>query len=1116
MKCPSCEAENRNDAKFCNECGQRLEIVCSSCGAINRGGSKFCNECGCSLEKLEETQATDTCIESERKHVTILFSDLSGYTAMNEMLDPEEVREIMSQLFGEITETISTYGGQIEKFIGDAIMAVFGIPKIHEDDPIRAIKAATEIHAIVDSFSPKIESKIGRKLTMHTGINTGLVVTGEADHDKRKHGLTGDAVNLASRLEGLANSGEILVGEDTYKQAAGFFNFEPLDPTAVKGKADLVKAYKVISQKDESAQIRRLHDKRADLIGRSVEFGKFEEALELLTNEQKGSVIALSGHAGTGKSRLVEEFRSSLNLENVQWLEGHAFPYSQNVSYFPLIDLLTKAIQIQEADPRDVIREKVENSIPMLLGEETHLTPYIGSLFSLSYPEIEDVSPEHWKNELYKAIKKVIVSLAQRSPLIIFLEDLHWADPSTLELIRLILPDLSHPVLFICTYRPTISLFTSHQISNMVSPYHEIQLQDLSPSDSQLMVESLLKTKSIPLNFKLFIQDKIEGNPFYIEEMINSLIESGILISEEGQWRLTRTINDSDISSTIHGVVSGRVDRLENDAKQILQEASVIGRSFLYQILEKISELKNNVDRNLWGLERLDLIKAKAIEPELEFIFKHALTQEVVYNGLLKKDRKTIHERIGIVIEQIFQDRLPEFYETLSYHFKQGHSDLKAVEYLVKSAEKSMGRSAVEESHQYYLEAYQILVNKQNRTKGEDTTLIDLLNKWSNVYHFRGDFREHAKIISKHKDLAESLDDEATKGMFYAWIGNCDLQRGKHHEALRYLQKALSIGEKTGDLRIIGYSCCWISTTLGDLGNIRDATQYGERALKICEQLPSDFYLYFRSYMAVGFAYVCKGYIKKVHEIGSSFLDKGKRNSNIRFIGGGYLILSIAYHQGGDIESAIESLKKEIQIVQDPHMLITSRSLLGTIYAILGQVEKAEAILQKVISDIHFLGYERTWPLAYGGLGMVTIAGGNMRRGFKMIHEAIDFCHENGLMYWKAQLLNASGQIYLKIVDQSAKVNLGVMIKNVGFLLKNVPMADKKGQEYFNETLKIANKIGAKGIEAVVYLNLGRLHKIKKRTDQARDCFFHAIELFEECEAETYLKQAIDELESMK
>ena len=240
--------------------------------------------------------------------------------------------------------------------------------------------------------------------------------------------------------------------------------------------------------------------------------------------------------------------------------------------------------------PPEEIREKVEAGLGILIGGNQDLIPYVGSLFSLSYPEIEDVSPEHWKAQLQKAIKLILGALAERAPTVVCLEDLHWADPSFLELIRLIISEFRKPVLFLCVYRPIISLFTSHQISTMATPYQEIRLQDLSISESQGMVESLLKTDEIPLELQRFLQDKVEGNPFYIEEVINSLIESETLICDNGNWKLTREITEVEISSTIHGLISGRLDRLEKESKRIIQEASVIGRTFFYEILNRVTE----------------------------------------------------------------------------------------------------------------------------------------------------------------------------------------------------------------------------------------------------------------------------------------------------------------------------------------------------------------------------------------------------------------------------------------------------------------------------------------------------------------------------------------------
>ena len=325
------------------------------------------------------------------------------------------------------------------------------------------------------------------------------------------------------------------------------------------------------------------------------------------------------------KAVLVEEFKSSLDLNKIQWLEGHAYPYAQNIPYYPLINMLNHTFQIDETDSHENVRKKLESGLSLLVEIKKDVIPYIGSLYSLSYPEIDEVSPEFWQMNLQKAVQVILFALAKKGPTVICLEDLHWADPSFIELIRNIISDFRGSVLFLCIYRPTITLFSNQQIYDMVNPYHEIRTQDLSPSESQDMVESLLKTENIPYELQKFIQGKVEGNPFYIEELINSLVESKTLISENEKWIIVKKLSDSDISSTIHGVISARLDRLEIEAKRILQEASVIGRDFYYEIINKISDVNSNIDNYLFGLERLDLIKTKSVQPDIEYMFKTCL-----------------------------------------------------------------------------------------------------------------------------------------------------------------------------------------------------------------------------------------------------------------------------------------------------------------------------------------------------------------------------------------------------------------------------------------------------------------------------------------------------------
>ncbi len=1130
MECPKCRFENPDGSKFCVSCGSLLQvnIACAKCGTENLKDYNFCSKCGHDLKESQEVSEIESkaVISSnkkesappkksigERKHVTVLFSDMSGYTSMSEKLDPEEVKEITSKIFGETAKIILKYEGFVEKYIGDAVVAIFGATKSYEDDPIRAIKAAIEIRDVANKISPEYEDKIGHPISMHSGINTGLVVTGEVALEKGTQGTVGDAINRAARLSSLSKANEIFVGFETYSQTIGYFDFETLEPAQVKGKAKSIRVYKVLSIRGQPRKIHRLQGVRAKLIGRKVEMAQLKEAVGNL-QKGNGSTFAVCGPAGTGKSRLVEEFKATLDLKEIRWREGHAYPFAQNIPYFPLINLLSRAFQIEEGDPPEKVREKVESGIVYLVGEKEDIIPFVGSLYSLSYPEIDNVSPEFWKSKLQKAVQAVLSGLAQRGPTVICLEDLHWADPSSLELIRLILSDFRGPILFLCIYRPIITLLSSHQINAMASPYQEIRLQDLSPSESQNMVESLLNTEDVPPEFRRFVQQKVEGNPFYLEEISNSLIESKALIRDNRSWRVTRPITETDISSTIHGVISARLDRLEKESKRVLQEASVIGRAFYYEILKKITELKGNIDQNLSGLERLDLIKGRSIEPDLEYIFKHALTQEVVYNGLLKKERKEIHERIGLVMEQLFRDRLPEFYETLAFHFRQGQSVLKSVDYLIKSGEKSLKRYALEESNKYFAEAFELLTNKPEKSLEEKRLIIDLIVKWALVFYYRCDIKGWENLFMSYRDLAESLDDQERLAIFYAWLG-FGLVGKDNKKSMNYLRKGLEIGERLSDQKIIGYACTWLTWTCCDLGLYDEAIHYGKRAQEIAKMVESDHYLYFKSLGGIGMTCWQKGDPKKLLEVGREMLEYGQRHGNIRSQASGHISLGGVHNLVGNHSMFIKCLQKAFEVSADPMYDMVAKTYIGLGYILNDQVQEAEEPLREVVSFCREHDFDWVGMPAQVFLGVVIIAKGNMTQGFKMIEDALKTFIREERRYFIAMTEHIIGKIYSQIVEGAGPISPLSIAKNIGFLVKNVPFADKKAEFHFNKAIEIAKEIKAKSLLGPLYLDLGLMHKAKKRTDKARGSLAEAIQIFEQCEAEVYLKQAKEALTSL-
>ncbi|MEE9594791.1 MAG: adenylate/guanylate cyclase domain-containing protein [Candidatus Hydrothermarchaeales archaeon] len=1113
MKCPKCQIENREGAKFCLKCGEKLELNCPQCGKKLPPLAEFCDECGQRLEEVVETEKKVPEIEGERKHVTVLFSDLSGYTAMSEKLDPEEVKEITSRIFGEISRIVGKYDGFIEKFIGDAVMALFGVPKAHEDDPVRAIRVAREIHDLVQAMSPELEEKIGKPLSMHTGINTGLVVTSEVDMEKGTHGVAGDTINVAARLSSLAGEDEIVVGPDTYHQAEGYFTFEALEPTKVKGKAEPIRIYKALSSKEQPSTTRRHHGLRAELIGRAVELAQIGEAAQKL-RKGKGAIFAICGETGTGKTRLVEEFKATLDLKDVQWLSGQAYAYSQNTPYFPLIDLFNRGFRIKEGDSPEEVKKKVESGVEPLVRKPDDIIPYLGSLYALNYPEVKEVSPELWKSRLFEGVKAILSGLAQRAPTVICLEDLHWADASSIDLLRSVLSEFRYPALFICVYRPNFSLFTSHQLNSLRAKYQEIQLQDLSLSDTQSMLESLLKSKTLPQELMRFIQGNVGGNPFYLEEVINALIESGTLTRDNGTWSLSRPISQTDMPSTIHGIIAARLDHLENESKKILQEASVIGRAFLYEILKRCTQLKDQLDRHITVLEHLDLVHTRSLQPDLEYVFKSALTQEVVYNGLLKKERQSIHERIALVMEQSFQDRLPEFYETLAYHFARGRSVIKAVDYLVKSGEKSLARYSVEEAHQYFKQAFDILATKSEKTKEEKVALVDILNSWGYAYYYLGDFKTFIHLFRSQKDLAESLDDKARLGMFYAWLGIALLMSGRTKESHEILSHALDLGEESDNQKVIGYACTWLTWACAEMGLFGESETFGERAQQIAKSFPTDQYLFFKSLAGLGYLNWMKGDTKKVFEGSRRLLDYGERNSNSRSKVMGHWINSFGHFLVGDMGSVKESSEKAVEVSEDllysqfPTITSGMASLLS------GRVQESEDTLKPLVDYCEKRDVGEVLIPAYLFLGPALIALGHMEQGLRMLENVRQTCLKNQRITFYSQAEYVLGYVYSQIA-MGPSPKFSTMARNIGFLAKNVPFAGKKAEEHFHKSIEVAREAGAKGILATAYLDLGLLHKAKKRTDQARECLTEAIKIFEENQGQVYLKQAKEALTSL-
>ena len=1080
-------------------------MYCPECKSECPDSSNFCPYCGAVFEAGLAGKADD---HGERKQVTVLFSDLSGYTAMTEKLDPEDVKEIMGCIFEDISAVIAQYEGFIEKFVGDSVMAVFGVPHAHEDDPVRAIRAARQIHEVVSALSPRIEERIGRPLSMHSGINTGLVVTGGVDRVKGTHGLIGDTINLASRLQGLAQENDILIGEETYRLATAHFSFQAVAPARVKGKAEPVQAYKLLSSMPESAMVHRLQGVQAELIGRETQMTMLAEAVQKLRSGQ-GDIISIVGQAGTGKSRLTRDFKATLNLEEIQWHEGHAYPYTQNTPYYPLMNLLIHAFKIKEGDAPAIIRNKIGAGIKTLLWNRPDIIPYVGGLFSLSYPEIDDLSPEFRREKLKQAIAEILEALARRAPTILWIEDLHWADATFLQLLNQLMVNTKLPMLFILVYRPIFTLFPNGPPDNLAWPYQKIELDDLSAEHTHQMLLSLLKAKEIPEELENFVKDKVEGNPFYLEEVVNALIESQLLIQDGGQWRLTGPITQAVVPSTIQGVLAARLDRLETESKRILQEASVIGRAFFFEVLKRISDLGAQLQNRLSGLEKLDLIRARSLEPDLEYIFKHALTQEVVYNGLLKKERKGLHERIAAVMEKLFADRLPEFYEILAHHYQRGKSLNKAVDYLIKSGHKAQSQFCLEEAYHYYQTAYDLLSAKDELNIEEKASLIDLLLEWAWVGYLMADFRHVSPLLADHLEMAETLGDRSKYGFLMAWYGwSIFMSEGGLDNCFSHLHGALKIAEELHDIRLKAYCCTWLSYAYIEVDLKDKHLSYEEKAIRLAGELHSDPYLNHKALGGIGLGSMYSGQWKKGLAVGEKAVAYGQKHSHLRGMAIGYSCIGISLMMVGQFAKAFKSFEAAMENATDPLYKYLVEGFTGMAHISIGEMDKAREGFEKAYAYFNHTGFKISLFFS-AMLGVILAGSGRMQEGLDRIEEARQYLEETGRQGSLSICTFLKGMFFAQLAAprQKTDVSFSLLAKNALFLLKNLPWGAKKAETYLKMAITMGKEVGAYHYVALAHMELGRMLLVKKKPDRAVENLLGAKRIFTELENEFYLQQ---------
>src|SRR5712692_7037716 len=710
MQCPQCQQANPDAARFCNGCGARLEATCPGCGQTNPPGSRFCNGCGFKLTAPSATApllsptAPETytpkhlaeriltsrgALEGERKQVTVLFADLKGSMELLADRDPEEARAILDPVLERMMEAVHRYEGTVNQVMGDGIMALFGAPLAHEDHAVRACYAALRMQEAIRQYTEEVRRTVGLPVAMRVGLNSGEVVVRAIGSDLHMdYTAVGQTTHLAARMEQLALPGTILLAPDTLRLAEGYVQVKALGPMPVRGLPEPVEVYELVGAglartRLQAAAARGL----TRFVGRDAELETLRQSLALAGGGH-GQVVAL-----VGKSRLVWELTHSHRTQGWLVVESGSASYGKATAYLPVSDLLRGYFQIEAADDPRRIRQQV---LGRVLDLDDALRASLPALLALLDVPAEDaewqaLDPAERRQRTFEAMKRLLLRESQEQPLLVVFEDLHWIDAETQAVLDSLVESLpTARVLLLVNYRPEYE----HGWGGKTY-YRELRLDPLPPASAEELLEALLGSTAALEPLQRLLIGRTEGNPFFLEESVRALVETGALVGERGSYRLGRAPDAIQVPATVQAVLAARIDRLAPEDKRVLQSAAVIGHELPFSLLLAVVEGgEDRLRASLARLQEAEFLYEASLFPELEYTFKHALSHEVAYGGLLHERRRALHAQIAEAMERLYADRLGDHVERLAQHAYRGELGEKAVGYLEQAAAKAVARSA--------------------------------------------------------------------------------------------------------------------------------------------------------------------------------------------------------------------------------------------------------------------------------------------------------------------------------------------------------------------------------------------------------------------------------------
>ena len=896
MQCLRCQEQNPPQARFCMNCGASLTLACARCGTEMPPQAAFCFACGQPIAARNDARSfaspesytpkhlaekiltSRSALEGERKQVTVLFADMKGSMELLADRDPEEARRLLDPVLEAMMDGVHRYEGTVNQVMGDGIMALFGAPLAHEDHAVRACYAALRMQEAVKTYSEEVRRTAGLPIAIRIGLNSGEVVVRSIGSDLHTdYTAVGQTTHLAARMEQAALPGAILMTANTLRLVEAYVQVKPLGPISVKGLSEPVDAYEVLGT---GAARTRLQASAARglsrFVGRDAEMDQLCGALARAAGGH-GQVVAVVGEPGVGKSRLFREFARSHRTTGWFVLESSSVSYGKATSYLPIIDLLKEFFGIDERDETRKIREKVTGK---LLALDRALEPHLPAFLALFRVPVEDehreqVEPPRRRLRTLDAIRHLLLRETQVQPLCLVFEDLHWIDDETQAIMDSLIDSLpTARILFLVNYRPEY-----RHTWGSKTYYMQLRIDALPPASAEELLEALLGRDAGLQPLKRLLIARTEGNPFFLEESVRDLVETKVLVGERGAYRLARPVEAIQVPATVQALLASRIDRLPPDEKRLIQSAAVIGTDVPFALLQALAEEpEESLRRTLGHLQGAEFLYEASLFPDLEYTFKHALTHEVAYGGLLQERRRALHARIVKVFEALYPDRVAEKADWLAHHAFRGEVWSKALAYL---------RQTVESASQASLDAalggpenpgYFWWIGEHDRAIKLGQRELAIAADFANfglkvVTTFRlgqahcslGDYPRAVTFLRRN---VESLEGDLLRERFgmaglpsvfsRSWLAWCLAARGEFAEGLAYANEAIQIAETVDHPYNLIVACFGLGLLYLIKGDFDDATPVLERGL-VVDQMANIPLLFPLVAAPLGYAYLNSG-----------------------------------------------------------------------------------------------------------------------------------------------------------------------------------------------------------------------------------------------------------------